>query len=112
MIDPLSLPGLLIRLVRSSRSSRKISDSVALSYQEPENRVSPALTGIARPAAMITVRSVSRDLQLDMIRVTCFRASKRRAQRILFENAMHSWVGLHTVKMSDKWLRLIHYFQS
>ena len=73
MIDPLSLPGLLIKLVRSSKSSRKTSDSVALSCQEPENRELSALTGTARPAALITVNIVSLGLLLDMIRAACFR---------------------------------------
>ena len=89
MIDPLSLPGLLIKLVRSSRSSRKTSDSVALSCQEPENGELSALTGIARLVAMITMNSVSRGLQLDMIRATCSRSSTARSRRLLFESSAH-----------------------
>ena len=112
MIDPLSLPGLLIKLVRSSRSSRKASDSVALSCQEPENRELSALAVIARPAAMITVNSVSRDLQLVMIRAACFQSSTERSQLMSFEIGVHSYDGLITMKMSDKWLRLIHDHES
>ena len=89
MIDPLSLPGLLIKLVRSSRSSRKTSDSVALSCQEPENLELSALTGIARLVAMITMNSVSRGLQLDMIRATRSRSSTVRSRRLLFESSAH-----------------------
>ena len=89
MIDPLSLPGLLIKLVRWSKSSRKTSDSLALSCQEPENRELSALAGIARPAAMITVNIVSLGIQLDMIRAACFWSITERSRRLLFEIGAH-----------------------
>ena len=90
MIDPLSLPGLLIKLVRWSKSSRKTSDSLALSCQEPENRELSALAGIASPAAMITVNIVSLGIQLDMIRATCFRSITERSRCLLFEIGAHN----------------------
>ena len=90
MIDPLSLPGLLIKLVRSSRSSRKTSDSLALSCQEPENGELSALTGIARAEAMITVNIDSLGLRLDMIRATCFLSTTARSRRLLFKIGAHN----------------------
>ena len=47
-----------------------------------------------------------------MSQASSFRSGTKHVKHTLFENGTHSQIGSHTVKMSDKWLRLIRDFVS